>query len=373
LIRHHLGQHLIIGLSGLTLTTDEKKMIVDNNIGGVILFARNIQSPEQVHALCSEIQSLRHQMPDKAPIIISIDQEGGRVARIRAPLTVWPPLKKLGEIDNPTVSFHFSHRLGLELRALGINLNFAPCIDVYSNPKNTVIGDRALSSDFDLVTKHASALVRGFIKAEVIPCIKHFPGHGNTLIDSHEDLPIENATLDQLMSSSIMPFKKAFKSRADLVMLAHILFPQIDPNFPATLSEIFVQKILKADCRYRGLIITDDLGMKALTKSMSTSEIAVRALHVGADLLLYCNEPDAPAVAMEALLEACGNGPLKPDLIQQNAQKILQFKLSRIKNPDVLPYSDVRHLIGHESHKKLSEAIMAGSVPQELISESEDN
>lgn len=372
MIRNHLGQHMIIGLSGLSLTSNEKKFIVDNNIGGVILFARNIQSPEQVHSLCTEIQSLRHQMPDKAPIIISIDQEGGRVARIRAPLTVWPPLKKLGEIDNPTVSFHFSHRLGLELRALGINLNFAPCIDVFSNPKNTVIGDRALSSDFNLVTKHASALVRGFIKAEVVPCIKHFPGHGNTLIDSHEDLPIENASLEQLMATSILPFKKAFRSRADLVMLAHILFPQIDPSFPATLSEVFVQKILKIDCRYRGLIITDDLGMKALTKNLSTREIAVRALQIGVDLLLYCNEPEAPAEAMEALLEACGNGPLRPDFIQQNAQKILQFKLSRIKNPDVLPFNDVRHLIGHEAHKKLSEAIVAGSVPQELLGDSED-
>lgn len=372
MIRHAVGQHIFIGLSGLSLTTQEKKFIIDNNIGGVILFGRNIQSPEQVHALCSEVQALRHKMPYKAPLFIGVDQEGGRVARLRAPLTVWPPLKKLGDIDNPTASFHFSYRLGMEIRALGINLDFAPCIDVFSNPKNTVIGDRAISHDFNVVTKHASALVRGLIKADVIPCVKHFPGHGNTLLDSHEALPIENAPLAELLNTSLLPFKKAFRSRADLVMMAHILFPNIDPDYPATLSEIFIQKILKTECRYRGLVVTDDLGMKALTNHHSTEDIAVRAMQIGVDLLLYCNDFEAPGIAVEALVEACAKGPLIPESVEKNAQKILQYKVAKIKSPDPMPYSDIRSIIGHETHKKLSEAINSGIIPPEMLLEGSD-
>lgn len=373
MIRKLLGQHFFIGLKGLTLLPDEKKFIVENNIGGVILFGRNIQSPEQVHSLCSEIASLRHQMPDKAPLFISIDQEGGRVARLRAPLTVWPPLSKLGDIDNPTVSFHVMHRIGTELKALGINLDFAPCIDVFTNPKNTVIGDRAISNEIDKVTKHASALVRGFIKADVIPCVKHFPGHGNTLIDSHEELPIENISLQELENTSLLPFKKAFKSRADLVMMAHILFPQIDPDYPVTLSDIFINKILKERCRYRGLIITDDLGMKALTSHHNTEDIAIRALQIGVDLLLYCNDLDAPPIAMEALMSACSQGKINSDQVRSSTQKILEYKQIKIKNPDPLPFHEIRHLLGHEDHQRLAAAVLKGYVPNELIAGSEEN
>lgn len=372
MIRKSLGQHFFIGLKGLTLLSEEKKFIIENNVGGVVLFGRNIQSPEQVHTLCSEIASLRHQMPDKAPIFISIDQEGGRVARIKAPLTVWPPLSKLGDIDNPTVSFHVMHRIGTELKALGINLDFAPCIDVFTNPKNTVIGDRAISHEIDKVTKHASALVRGFIKADVVPCVKHFPGHGNTLIDSHEDLPIENVSLQELESTSLLPFKKAFKSRADLVMMAHILFPQIDPDYPATLSEIFIKKILKENCKYRGLITTDDLGMKALTKHHSTEDIATRALQVGVDFLLYCNDHDAPPVAMEALIHACEMRKINSDQVSANAQRIIAYKQIKIKNPDPLPFHEIRHLLGHADHQRLAAAVLAGNVPSELIAASEE-
>lgn len=372
MIRQSLGQHFFIGLKGLSLEPAEKKFIIENNIGGVILFGRNIQSPEQVHALCTEVASLRHQMPNKTPLFISIDQEGGRVARIRAPLTVWPPLSKLGDIDNPTVSFHVMHRIGVELKALGINLDFAPCIDVFTNPKNTVIGDRAISSSVEKVTKHASALVRGFIKADVVPCVKHFPGHGNTLIDSHEDLPVENLSLNELENSSLQPFRKAFRSRADLVMLAHILFPQIDPDYPATLSEIFVKKILKENCKYRGLITTDDLGMKALTKHHTTEEIAIRAIQIGVDFLLYCNDFEAPSVAMESLISAAAQEKINAQQIQLNAQKIMTYKQSKIKKPDPLPFKEIQHLLGNSDHLKLAAAVAAGSVPNELISGSED-
>lgn len=367
MIQHALGQHMFIGLSGLALTEEEKKFIIENNIGGVVLFGRNVQDPQQVHQLCSEIQSLRYQMPDKAPLFIGIDMEGGRVARLKSPFTIWPPLKKVGDLDNPTMSFHFSYCMGQELKAVGINLDFAPCIDIYTNPQNKVIGDRAISHDVNVVVKHASALVRGFIKAGVISCVKHFPGHGNTLLDSHEDLPIEDLDLSRLQQVELQPFKKAFRSRVDMAMIAHILFPKIDPDYPATLSELFIKKILKEECRYRGLVITDDLGMKALTKRYSTEEIAVRALQVGVDLLLYCNEPEAPPRALEALIDACANGPLDNNQIEMNYKKILQYKLDHLKNPDPVPFEESLKWIGSEHHKDVAQALETGVVPPGLL------
>ncbi len=360
-----LGQHMIIGLSGLSLTATERDFIIKHNIGGVILFGRNVKEPKQVHELCSELQSLRHQMPDRAPLLISIDMEGGRVARLKAPFTIWPPLKRVGDIDNPTLSFHFSQALGAELRAVGINLDYAPCLDVFTNPQNTVIGDRAVSSDPNLVAKHASALVRGFLKTDVIPCVKHFPGHGNTLIDSHEDLPIENADLDRLEAIELRPFKKAFRSRVEMCMMSHILYPKIDPQFPASLSEIFIQKILRENCRYRGFVITDDLGMKALTLKFSTEEIAVQALKAGNDLLLYCNDPDAPARAFEALIEASGMGPLDPHQIEAGTKRILKFKSEKIKNPD--PLRDSLALINNSRHQQIAHALVSGTIPPDLF------
>lgn len=364
-----IGQHILIGVSGKSLTADEKKFIIENQIGGVTLFARNVETPKQVHALCQEIQNLRHQTKDKIPLFIGIDQEGGRVARIRAPLTVWPPLKKVGDLNSPTVSFHFANKMGLELKVLGINLNYAPCADIFSNPKNTVIGDRSLSSDPETVAKHVSALIRGYVKAGIIPCAKHFPGHGNTLIDSHEDLPVENATLERLEEFEFVPFKKAFRSRLDLLMTAHIRFPQIDPEWPATLSEIFLKKILRESLRFRGLIFSDDLGMGALTKHYGADKIPVRALKAGVQQLLYCNEPATPPIALEAISSALAQGQLNRSELENNHKQILEIKKKHLMQVDPPPFAEIEGLLAHPDHVALSEGIAKGQVPANLLTE----
>ena len=362
-----IGQHILIGVSGHSLTAWEKKFIVENNISGVVLFGRNVAEPKQIRDLCAEIQSLRHQTVEKTPLYIGIDMEGGRVARLKAPFTQWPPLKKLGDLDSPTASFHFSQAMGTELKAVGINLDFAPCIDVFSNPKNTVIGDRAVSTHPEIVAKHASALIRGYLKAEVIPCGKHFPGHGDTVIDSHEDLPVEHATLQRLNEVELVPFKKAFKSRMDLLMTAHIRFSEIDPEWPVTLSEVFLKKILREELRYKGLIITDDLDMKALAKHYDKAFIPVRALQAGADLLLYCNEPESPPKAIEGIQKAIADGQLKKADLENTYKKILTMKRENIPHPDPISFEAAMKLIGHADHSKLSQGIANGSVPAGLL------
>ncbi|MCB0368964.1 MAG: beta-N-acetylhexosaminidase [Bdellovibrionales bacterium] len=361
------GQLMIIGIQGTSLTEDEKKFIINNNISGVILMGRNCESPKQVHDLCHDIQSLRFKMPDKVPLFIGIDMEGGRVQRLKEPFTIWPPARKLGDLDNATLSFHMSQKMGLELKSVGINLDFAPSVDIFSNPKNTVIGDRSLGIDPEHVGKHASALVRGFIKSEVIPCVKHFPGHGNTLLDSHEDLPTENADLKRLEDFELIPFKRSFKARVEMCMTSHILFPQIDPNHPVTLSQVFVKKILKENCRFRGLVITDDLDMKALSKNYSVSEIPVKALQAGCDLLLYCNDPLSPPKALEAIIEAVGQGLLDENYLNQQAQKIISFKKENIPNPDPISFEEASKIIGNEKHRQVAKAIETGVIPDDLL------
>lgn len=368
-LRHIIGQHFFIGISGHALTADEKKFIVENNIGGVCLFGRNVADPKQVHDLCAEIQSLRHKQFDKAPLFIGIDMEGGRVHRLKPPFTVWPALKKLGDLDAPTVTFHFANRMGQELKAVGINLDFAPCVDVFTNPANTVIGDRSISSDPEMVAKHASALVRGYIKSDVLTCAKHFPGHGNTIVDSHEDLPVENVDMARLESCELIPFKKTFKSRVDMVMTSHIKFPKIDPDWPATLSEIFIKKIIREECRYKGLIVTDDLGMKAMTKHYGIEEVPVRALKAGVDLLLYCNDPEVPPQALEAVLGSAAQGVLQQSDLENSHRRILDLKKAKITQPDPLPMSEVTNIVGHPEHLKIASAIASGEIPEGLLPE----
>ncbi|MBX2988232.1 MAG: beta-N-acetylhexosaminidase [Bdellovibrionaceae bacterium] len=361
-----IGQLMFMGISGHALTADEKKFIVENNIGGVVLFGRNVAEPKQVRDLCAEIQSLRHQQADRAPLFIGIDMEGGRVHRLKPPFTVWPAVAKLGQIDNPTVTFHFAQKMGQELLAAGINLDFAPSVDILTNPQNKVIGDRSIGSDLELVEKHASALVRGYVKSGIISCAKHFPGHGNTFLDSHEDLPIEDLDLRRLNEIEIPPFKKAFRARVDMVLTAHIRFPKIDPVWPATLSEIFLKDILRKELRYRGLIITDDLGMKALTKHYSVEEVAVRAIEAGADLLLYCNEPDAPPRALDAVTEAVAQGRLKKAEIESIRDRVFELKKEKLRQPDPPPLDLAMKIIGHPDHLRLAAAIAKGESPAGL-------
>jgi beta-N-acetylhexosaminidase len=362
-----IGQHMLIGVSGLTLTESEKKFIVENNISGIVLFARNLSTPEQIRDLCAEIQSLRHKMASKGPLFIGIDMEGGRVLRLKDPFTKWPPLKTVGDLDAPTVAFHFAHRMGAEMMAVGINLDFAPCVDVFTNPLNTVIGDRAVSSDPHQVEKMASALVRGYIKSGILSCAKHFPGHGNTVIDSHEELPIEDADLKRLHDVELVPFKKALRSRVDMVMTSHILFKSVDKDWPVTLSEFFLKKMLREELKYKGLIITDDLDMKAMAKHYDKAFIPVRALQAGAELLLYCNEPDSPPTAIEGIMNAVAQGQHSKAELEYTLNRILDLKKIKMLNPDPRPIEEAMEVVGHADHKYLADCLRKQIMPEGLF------
>lgn len=358
-MREIIGQQLIIGLSGEELTQDEAQFIVENNIGGVILFDRNLKSVEQIHKLITDIQQLRYKLPEKTPLFISVDMEGGRVHRLKEPFTQWPPVKNLGDIGSSSVTFQFTQLMGRELNAMGFNLDYAPCVDILMNPENKVIGDRALSSDPEQVAKLASAMVRGYIKSDVLTCAKHFPGHGFTSVDSHFDLPVDERTLTDLeKQGDLEPFKKVIKARVDMIMTAHIKYPNIDPNFPVTLSSLFIKQFLREALRYRGIIITDDLDMKALTKNYPIEQLPVMALQAGASMLLYCNEPSSPVKAVKNVAKALSEGQLEQDVVRSNYDLIINTKLKKLKNP-IEPFSleKAQEIIGCQQHKDFAKAV----------------
>lgn len=358
-MREYIGQQFIIGLSGEELTKDEAHFIVENNIGGVILFARNLKSVEQIHSLINDIQKLRYKTAEKAPLFISVDMEGGRVHRLKDPFTQWPAASNLGHIDSSSMAFQFTQLMGKELKSIGFNLDYAPCVDVFMNEKNEVIGDRALSSDPEIVAKLASAMVRGYIKSDVVPCAKHFPGHGFTSVDSHFDLPVDQRTLKDLEhDGDLEPFKKVIKARIDMIMTAHIQYPNIDSKFPVTLSPLFVSQFLRQALRFNGIIITDDLDMKALTKHFSVEEIPILALQAGATMLLYCNEPNSPVRAIQSLSKAMSDGKISEDTVRQNYKIIMDIKKKKLKAP-IEPFSleKAKQLIGCKEHKDFAEAM----------------
>ena len=257
--------------------------------------------------------------------------------------------------------------MGLELRAFGINVNFAPCADIFSNPANTVIGDRALGTDPENVAKHVSGLVRGYIKSDVLACVKHFPGHGNTLLDSHLDLPKEESDLKRNEDFELIPFKRAFKARVEMCMMSHILFPNIDPKYPVSLSEIFIQKILKEHCRFRGLVVTDDLDMGALRKHFSIEEIAIQTLKAGSDMLVYCNEPLSPVKSIEAIIGATAQGVLNKSELESRIKKVQQFKKTHILNPDPISFEEAQKILSNPESKELAEAIKTGNIPEKFL------
>jgi beta-N-acetylhexosaminidase len=359
-IQHLVGQHLVIGLAGHSISSDEKSFIVKNNIAGVNLFGRNVSSPEQVQSLCAEIQALRTQVPSKKPLFIAIDMEGGRVARLKAPFTQWPAMQNLGAFNSVEMGYQFASSMSVELKACGINLNYSPVLDTFTNPKNAIIGDRAFSSDPEIVAKVSQGVIAGFAGSGIIPCGKHFPGHGNTLLDSHLDLPVEDKDLLALEKTELIPFRHAVKSGLQMIMTSHIKFPAIDSDWCVTLSEIFLKRLLREDMRFQGVVVSDDMGMKGLTKEMDRTEVPVRALRAGVDLLCYCNEPDAPPMAIEEICRAISNNQLRRDDLENSYERILGLKKQFLKEGNLKPNKDSLSKIGLPAHQQLAEKIRLG-------------
>jgi beta-N-acetylhexosaminidase len=253
------GQRLLLGVGGPALTMEERRLFRALQPAGFILFARNVVEPAQVKELHRELEDL---LDRGTPPLLSVDQEGGRVLRVRN--TPWPSMRTVGRVDDLATTRRVGRAMGDELRAMGFNLNFAPVADVDSNPKNPIIGDRSFSPRPERVAAHAGAYLQGLTEAGVLGCAKHFPGHGDTTVDSHKDLPVVDKDRGDVRQIELVPFQALVRAGVGMVMTSHVMFPAFDEEHPATMSRPVLHGLLREDLGFQGVVISDDLEMKAV-------------------------------------------------------------------------------------------------------------
>ena len=347
-----LGELLITGFDGTELSEETSAFFTQSRVGGVLLFAKNYQNPEQVARLIQQVQECRSELP----LWISVDQEGGRVQRFKEPFTLIPPAAKIGATDSPKLAYEIAELMAKELKAVGVNMNFRPIADILTNPSNPVIGDRAYGKDEELVSKMVTAMCRGHLTAGVQPCVKHFPGHGDTELDSHFALPKIDTPLETLVDREFRPFVKAFKSHCAFVMTAHIVNPKLDPKLPATLSEKILKKILREELRYSKIVISDDLEMQAITDHFGAEDAPRMALQAGCDLLIYRTEK-AARHAYQSLSNDLENEKLAPEVVLEAAKRSMTHKkeaLMPYKEPD---FTQIKKVVGCTEHKAMIEKL----------------
>ncbi len=357
-LRRRIGQLLIGSFNGSDVPVEMRSLAREFDLGGITIFGKlgNIETPEQVAGLAFDIRNLGLELP----AWVGIDQEGGRVARLRSPFTEWPPMAVLGRSGDPALARKFAGALAAELKAVGISLDYAPVLDVHTNPKNAVIGDRALSEKPEIVAKLGQVIIEELQKAGVAACGKHFPGHGDTGTDSHLELPIVEHAPDRLRAIEFVPFKAAIEAGVAFIMTAHVLVTSIDDERPATLSSKIVRALLREELGFNGVIVSDDLEMKAIVDSYEPGEAAVAAIAAGCDALLMCGSGkpaniELQAQALEALIHAVEDDrlPIKrvEDALERNRRAKERF-LRAWRPPTA---AQLRTTIGSEQHRAISE------------------
>jgi beta-N-acetylhexosaminidase len=300
-LHRRIGQLAIVGCGGTSVSAELRALAREFDLGGVILFARNVKAPDQVAGMAREIQDLALDLP----LWVSVDQEGGRVMRLRKPFTEWPAMATLGRSRDDGLADRFARALARELRAVGISLDYAPVLDVNTNPANPVIGDRALGDCPEVVARLGAVIIRALQGDGVAACGKHFPGHGDTATDSHHELPVVEHAPDRLRAVELVPFRAAVDAGVAAIMSAHVLVPALDEARPSTLSPAIMAGLLRRELGFEGVILSDDLQMRAISDRYSVDKAIVGAVGAGCDGVLICG-PDhgVQARALEALVHA---------------------------------------------------------------------
>jgi len=323
-IEEKIGQMVIAGLNGYEIDENTRAMIENYNIGGFILFSRNVENSGQLLALINSLK--RTNSKNKVPLFISIDEEGGRISRMPEELAKIPSNKEIGKVNNSDLSYKIGGILAEELKLFGFNMDFAPVMDINSNPNNPVIGDRSFGTKAEVVTKLGIQTMKGIQAGGIIPVVKHFPGHGDTSVDSHAGLPVVDNDMNRLKSFELVPFSEAVKSGADAVMIAHILLKSIDPQNPASLSETIITDILRKQLGFNGVVISDDMTMGAIEKNYIVSDAAVKSINAGTDIVLVCHGYDKQVAVINALRSAYEAGIISRERIDESVYRILKLK-----------------------------------------------
>lgn len=352
-IKKTVGPLLIVGFQGKDLTASCRNFFEQWDLGGVILFKRNIGSLEQVSELNSRIYATA-----KSPPIVSVDHEGGQVFRLPEPFTRFPAMAQVGRACVTAKDYGLARRVGIamgrELAAVGFNVNWAPVLDVNSNPDNPVIGARAFNSDPEDAAHAALQFLDGLQEVGVLGCGKHFPGHGDTFEDSHETLPVVDKEEWALRSMELVPFKEAIADQIAMIMTAHVRYPHLDPDWPATLSEKILTGLLRQQMAYEGLIISDDLFMKGIVEHWGLEEAAERFLRAGGDMVMLCHKESVQRrIAAHVVHVAEKDGEFRA-MLEQKLKRVQALRPRLRKGVHLELFAKYQ-----EEHQRLADAISA--------------
>ncbi len=327
-IKKAIGQLFVVGFQGKTMSEEVKRQIREYHVGGVILFSQNIGSPEEVLALTNALQKEAKEAGYERPLLIAADEENGTVKRLREGAGNYPGGMALSAIQDTDYAYEIGKATGDDLRLLGINWNYAPVLDVNINPKNPVIGVRSFGEDPERVSEVGLASMKGLQDGGVATSTKHFPGHGDTNVDSHYALPVISHDVERIHEVELVPFKAAIAEGTDSIMTTHIVFPALepDPDRPATLSKNILTGLLREELGYDGVIVTDALEMKAIADTFGIANGAVEAINAGADSLIIGHLADEQFKSLERVEEAVNNGEIEMSRITDSIERISKLK-----------------------------------------------
>lgn len=323
-IEQKIGQMVIVGVEGDTFDSNIGKMIEDYHVGGFIFMGKSVKNTTQLLKLVNGIKTANSN--NKIPLFLSLDQEGGSIDRMPKEFNRYPTNKAIGKINSENLSYNIGSAIAYEISSFGFNMDFAPVLDINSNPKNPVIGDRSFGTSSKLISSLGVETMMGIQEGKVIPVVKHFPGHGDTSVDSHIGLPRVNKDLEQLNSFELIPFKEAIKNNVDGIMIAHILLPKIDSKYPASLSKVVINDILREKLGFKGVVITDDMTMGAIAKNYSIGDAVIKSVDAGSDIILIAHDYNKGTEAITAIINAVKSGNIKMGRIDESVYRILQLK-----------------------------------------------
>jgi beta-N-acetylhexosaminidase len=340
-----------VGFHGKTVSADLRELLA-RGVGGVVLFSRNIGEPAEVVELTNAIKRQAAR-----PIPIALDQEGGKVARLRRGFTELPAMRAVGEVGDAALTRELGALIGRELRAVGFDVNYAPVLDIDTNPDNPVIGSRSFGRTPELVSKLGLALAAGLSSAGVAACGKHFPGHGDTHQDSHLALPRLSHSLSRLQQVELQPFAAAVAAGIPSLMTAHVIFEPLDAHYPATMSRAVLHGLLREQLHYDGLVVSDDLEMRAIADHFGVEEAVLRGLDAGVDQFLCCHTAELAHRAIDTVVRAVERGQVSLEQLSTANRRIEDFAATHAHPPQEHPDLSV---LRSEAHLSLSERIARG-------------
>ena len=331
-VEEKVGQLFMVYPRFPFFSAELERAIAEDHLGGLILFAPNVEHPAQVAELINRAQEVATTSGAGIPLLIAVDQEGGRITRLWDGFTHFPTNMAIGATHNPNDARLMARAMAREMRAVGINMNLAPVLDVNSNPLNPIIGTRSFGDSPDIVLQMGLPMIETYREQGIIATAKHFPGHGDTEADSHRELPAVAHSINRLWAVELAPFQAAIEAGVEAIMTAHVSVPALDPtpDLPATLSPLVLQDVLRTQLRFDGVIATDSLGMRALSQTLGRSEAPSLAFQAGADLLMFGKDPGytltRARAAYASVLARVRSGAISMNRLDASVHRILTLK-----------------------------------------------